>query len=284
MNALYKTVGISKQAVIQYENRQNIFDKNCSDLFLEAEELRREHPGCGVEKMYFTLKPAFIGRDRCVEMLMESGFRLKHKKNYRRTTYSSSVYYPNLIQGMNVFSPQTIWQSDITYIEVGNRFYYAVFIIDVYTKLIVGHQVSDNMRATANMKALEMGVMNFGYPEYHHSDRGAQYIYKKYIEKLEQNQVKISMALSAQDNAYAERINQTIKNEYLYYWKPKNYIELQRMVKKAVFNYNNKRVHNNLKMMTPIEFYTKWKGNLIEKPTITIFDYREIQKKGIHTD
>lgn len=284
MNALYRTVGISKQAVNQYENRQRIFDEKCSNLLLEVEELRREHPGCGVEKMYFTLKPDFIGRDRCIEMLMESGFRLKHKKNYRRTTYSTSIYYPNLIQGLVVRSPQTIWQSDITYIEVDSRFYYAVFIIDVYTKIIVGYKVSDNMRATVNMKALEMGVKGFGYPEYHHSDRGAQYIYKKYIEKLEQNGTKISMALSAQDNAYAERINQTIKDEYLYHWKPQNYIELQRMVKKAVYNYNNKRVHNHLNKMKPMEFYTKWKDNLIEKPIITIFDYREVQKQKILTD
>lgn len=284
MNALYKTVGISKQAVIQYENRQNIFDENCGNLISEAEELRKEHPGCGVEKIYFTLKPDFIGRDRCIEMLMESGFRLRHKKNYRRTTFSTSIYYPNLIQGMEVFSPQTIWQSDITYIEVENRFYYAVFIIDVYTKIIVGYKVSDNMRATANMKALEMGIKNFGCPKHHHSDRGGQYIYKKYVEKLEENDVKISMALSAQDNAYAERINQTIKNEYLYYWKPENFVELQKMVKKAVFNYNNKRVHNHLSKMTPMEFYTKWKDNLIAKPIITIFDYREVQKKRILTD
>lgn len=276
MNALYRTVGISKQAVMQYENRQRIFDQKCSNLLLEVEELRKEHPGCGVEKTYFTLKPDFIGRDRCIEMLMEAGFRLKHKKNYHRTTYSTSVYYPNLIQGLRVISPQTIWQSDITYIEVDRRFYYAVFIVDIYTKIIVGYKVSDHMRATANMNALEMGVKSFGYPKYHHSDRGAQYIYKKYVEKLEKNGTKISMALSAQDNAYAERINQTIKNEYLYYWKPRNYIELQRMVKKAVFHYNNKRAHNHLNKMKPMEFYTKWKDNLIEKPLITIFDYREV--------
>lgn len=284
MNALYQTVGISKQAVNQLEKRQRVFDEKCSDLLLEAEELRKEHPGCGVEKIYFTLKPHFIGRDRCIEMLMESGFRLKHKKNYRRTTYSTAIYYPNLIQGMTVFAPQTIWQSDITYIEVDRRFYYAVFIIDVYTKIIVGYKVSDNMRATANMKALEMGVRDFGYPKYHHSDRGAQYIFKKYIEKLELNGAKISMALSAQDNAYAERINQTIKNEYLEYWKPSNFTELQRMVKKAVFHYNNKRNHDHLNKMKPMEFYKNWKENLIDKPTITIFDYREVQKKKMLTD
>lgn len=55
------------------------------------------------------------------------------------------------------------------------------------------------------------------------------------------------MAQSAQDNAYAERINNTIKNEYLIYWKQTNFEELKRQVDKAVFNYNNKRLHNNLK-------------------------------------
>ena len=49
-----------------------------------------------------------------------------------------SIYYPNLIKGMEVNSPSTIWQSDITYIYVDDKFYYAVFIIDVYTKKIVG--------------------------------------------------------------------------------------------------------------------------------------------------
>ena len=62
MNMLYRTIGVSKQAVYQYARRQLIFDSKLSDLMTEAEELRQEHPGCGVEKMYDTLKPDFIGR------------------------------------------------------------------------------------------------------------------------------------------------------------------------------------------------------------------------------
>ncbi len=86
MNKLYKTIGVSKQAVYQYAKRQLIFDTNVSNLVTEAEELRYEHPGCGVEKMYDTLKPDFIGRDRFVDTMMELGFRVKRKKNYKRTT------------------------------------------------------------------------------------------------------------------------------------------------------------------------------------------------------
>jgi putative transposase len=273
MNKLYKTIGVSKQAVYQYAKRQLIFDTNVSNLVTEAEELRYEHPGCGVEKMYDTLKPDFIGRDRFVDTMMDLGFRVKRRKNYKRTTISSKIYYPNLIKGMEVNRPSQIWQSDITYIPVGGKHYYAVFIIDVYTKKIVGYQVSDHMRATANVQALQMALSKHPPPEVHHSDRGSQYIYKDYISLLKKQGSQISMALSAQDNAYAERINRTIKEEYIDHWKPKTFSELKRFVKKAVIQYNVRRPHNNLEKRSPIEFEKQWstmKDN--NKPKLTIFN------------
>jgi len=151
MNQLYKVVGVSKQAVQQYAKRQLMFDQKVSNLLLEAQDLRRVHPGCGVEKMYNTLKPDFIGRDRFIDLFMELWFRLKTKKNYRRTNYSFSLNYPNLIQGLKIRTPSMVWQSDITYIRIGEQFYYAVFIIDVYTKKIVGYSVADHKRARANI-------------------------------------------------------------------------------------------------------------------------------------
>ena len=171
MNQLYRTIGISKQAVHQYAKRQAVFDEKVMGLVMEADQLREDHPGCGVEKMYDTLRPDFMGRDRFVETFMELGYRLKRKKNFRRTTFSSHVSYPNLIKGMEVNAPSIVWQSDITYVRVGEKFYYAVFIIDVYTKKIVGHQVSDHMRASANIKALQMALKSTNAPQVHHSDR-----------------------------------------------------------------------------------------------------------------
>ena len=280
---MYNVLNISKQAVNQYQRRQTNFDQKMNHLLLEAEELRTEHPGCGVEKMYHTLKPNFIGRDRFVETFMELGFRIKRNKNYKRTTFASKVYYPNLIQSMSVYAPSMIWQSDITYIYVGERFYYAVFIIDVYTKKIVGYEVSNHMRGTANMNALQMALNDNDAPMIHHSDRGAQYIYGQYIKLLKDNASQISMALSAQDNAYAERINKTIKEEYLDYWKPKTFEELKKCLDKAVNHYNNKRPHNNLGKKTPIEFENKWhKKGSESKPIFTIFDYDKLIKTGQH--
>jgi transposase InsO family protein len=207
MNQLYQTIGTTKQAVHQYAKRQTVFNQKIANLVIEADDLREAHPGCGLEKMYETLRPDFIGRDRFIEAFMELGYRLKRKKNYRRATYSTKKYYSNLIKGMIVSKPSVIWQSDITYIHAGNRFYYAVFIIDVYTKKIVGYTVSDHMRAVANIKALKMALKDNQAPEIHHSDRGSQYIYNGYIALLKANGCEISMANTAQDNAYAERIN-----------------------------------------------------------------------------
>ena len=254
MNQLYKTIGISKQAVYQYAKRQAVFDHKISSLVVEADSLRRDFPGCGVEKMYDILQPDFIGRDRFVETMMSLGYRLKIKKNYKKTTIASKVYYPNLIKGMKVDKPSTIWQSDITYILINGKHYYAVFIIDVYTKKIVGYAVSDHMRATANVKALKMALKQHPPPKIHHSDRGSQYIYKDYISLLENNGCQISMALSAQDNAYAERINRTIKRDYIDRWRIKTFEELKKKMKKAVDNYNNVRTHNSIDKKTPVEF------------------------------
>lgn len=273
LNQLYQVVGISKQAVSQYQKRQAVFDSKLLQLITEADELRAEHPGCGVEKMYYTLAPDFIGRDRFIETMMQLGYRLQRKKNYKRTTIASKLYYPNLIKGMQVKAPNTIWQSDITYIPIGDRHYYAVFIMDVYTKEIVGYSITDHMRASANVSALQRAFKKHKVPKIHHSDRGSQYTYKGYTNLLKENDVQISMATTAQDNAYAERINRTIKEEYLEYWKPKSFSQLKYYITKSVKNYNTKRKHNHLGRMTPEKFRTNF--SLLtsqQRKTITIFN------------
>ena len=257
MNMLYQTIGITKQAVQQHQVRQCIFESNMVILLAEFESLRKSQPGCGLEKAYYTLQPKFIGRDNFIEVFRTLGYKINKKINYHRTTYSVPSNYPNLITGILVNSPSMVWQSDITYIKIGDNFYYAVFIIDVYTKKIVGYSVSDNMRAEANVKAFNMALVEHKAPKIHHSDHGSQYIYSKYVELLKENKCKISMSKSAQENAYAERINRTIKEEFIIPMYIKDFKELQTKMKEIVWYYNNKRIHLNLKRLTPVEFEQK---------------------------
>ena len=258
MKAIYKIAGISKQAAHKYFKHEDALSGKLSVLLIEADELRREHPGCGVEKMYETLKPDWLGRDKFIGLFMQYGYRVRIQKNYQRTTIPVHSQYKNLIQGLMVQDRNIVWQTDITYYRVMDKYYYIVFIIDIYTKVILGYKASDNQRAEANLLALIMALKNCNgsiVKLIHHSDRGSQYIYAKYIELLTSKGIMISMGEKAQDNAYAERINGTIKNEYLKYWEINSYEDLKKNLDRAVNHYNNKRKHNELPgRMSPMEF------------------------------
>jgi putative transposase len=269
MRDIYKIAEMSKQGFHQQEQRDQLFNERLSRLIIEVDELRQEHPGCGVEKMYDTLLPGWIGRDRFVNIFLQLGYRVKSIKNYTRTTFPSCYKYPNLIEGLLLWDKNQLWQSDITYFRVGANYCYIVFIIDAYTKQILGYQASNHLRAEANMLALKMAIKNCGKNVkglIHHSDRGSQYGEKAYTKFLEDSGCHISMGLIAQENAYAERINGTIKNEYLDYWIINDLQTLKKMLARAVNHYNNKRIHRSLpKRSTP---------NGFEKDILTLYSQK----------
>lgn len=256
---MYRLLGISKQAVYQSKQRQIKFDLELMELVYQADQIRTAHPGCGVEKLYWILKPEYMGRDKFCEIFMDLGYRVRHIKNYVRTTIPTHLNYPNLIENTVVRAPYRIIQSDITYFHLAGEFYYLVFIIDVYTREILGYHVGDSLRAECNVKALKMALRNIPTKEYskliHHSDRRSQYGSNIYIRLLKSKNIKVSMGYIAQDNAYVERVNGTIKNEYLNHWFIKDFKDLKRLTTKAVKHYNSQRVHLAFKnQYSPIEF------------------------------
>lgn len=239
-----------------------MFDRELADLVTQADALKAEHPGCGVEKMYYTLNPRTMGRDKFCEIFMSLGYGVVQVKNHRKTTVAGHINYPNLIEGMVVTRPHQVVQSDITYFDLQGTFYYIVFIVDVYTKVILGHHVSSNMRTESNLKALRMALKRMKFKSagsVHHSDRGGQYGSRQYRKELESNGIRISMGLKATDNAYAERVNGVIKNEYLHRWVIRDEKDLIHKTRKAVNHYNNERKHRGLKMKhTPSEIENTW--------------------------
>lgn len=240
--------------------------------------------------MYYTLQPKYLGRDKFCEIFMELGYRVKKIKNYVRTTIPTHLNYQNLIQGMEVTRPFQVVQSDITYYNLNGKHFYIVFIIDVYTREIIGWQVGDNMRAELNLQALKLALKNAaksGYKiEIHHSDRGGQYGSNIYTKELNNNGIQISMGLTAMDNAYAERINGTIKNEYLKRWKINDLEDLKKSLVKAVNHYNERRNHNALDFISEGRKYSplKFKESLVnlnaqERPRMIIYAEGNVKMK-----
>lgn len=263
MNQFYKAIGTTKQAVHQEHARQIAFEIQLNELILMMDLLRTEHPGCGLRKAYDTLRPSFLGRDRFVNMFMDLGYRVRLSKNYIKTTVPGVYRCHNLIEGMIVDKVNKVVQSDITYILVNGLYYYAIFILDVFSKRITGYQVSDHMRAEANIKALKQLIKLRGKAAMknliHHSDRGSQYGSNRYLEILHDMGCQVSMADTAQKNAYAERINGIIKNEYLAYWSIPDFTTLKRKMKQAVNHYNYQRIHRSLPAkLSPVSFEQQW--------------------------
>lgn len=271
LNALYRAAGLSKQAAHQARARHARLDAEIEGLVVAMDELRAVHPGCGLEKAYYTLRPDFLGRDRFIGLFQGLGYACKRTPNRTRTTIPGVRRFENCIEGRGFDGPCQLWQSDLTYIDLGDRFAYVVFLIDVYTKVVVGYQVSGHMRADANMRALNGAIARYGAPRIHHSDRGSQYGSRAYLGLLETHGVAVSMGQTAIENAYAERINGTIKNEYLAYRTIRTLPGLRREVSRAVAHYNEHRLHNHLGRQTPLGFLGRYASlALSDRPVVQI--------------
>lgn len=277
MKELYPVAGISKQALHQ-SNRQWLQSQaDEQKLFEKAHEIRKEHPGVGCRKMALQLRLQGWGRDKIEHVLLENGYRLKRRRRYMKTTTRQQLYrFPNLIEGLELNGMNQVIQTDITYYPVKSRFYYLTFIIDVYSRRITGFAVSKTLEAEANIRALKM-MLRLRKSDslaglIHHSDHGSQYIEKRYLELLNKNHIRISMCDYAWQNPYAERINQTIKDEYLYKWKINNYPMLKKTVSRAVKHYNTKRTHKELNEMSPINFENKyWQTTATNRPKMKLY-------------
>ncbi len=199
------------------------------------------------------------GRDKIEQLLLSNGYRISQPPNYIRTTRARhELYYPNLIEGLELNNINQAIQTDITYYKVADKVYYMVFLIDIYSRRITGFAVNKTLEAEGNIKAINRMLATKKNESLidmiHHSDKGSQYIDKKYLNILQHNKMQISMCSQAWENAYTERINRTIKEEYLNRWDIKDFSSLSRLVKKAVHHYNNKRRHQSLQWQTPVQF------------------------------
>ena len=259
MKDVYEVAGISKQAVHQHRIREVQGAYKMKEIFEQANKIRMIHPGAGCRKMAMDMVCKGWGRDKIENLLLGNGYRLYYPPNYTRTTHSQhELYFPNLIEGLELTNINEVVQTDITYYRVADKFYYLVFIIDIYSRRIVGYAASKTLEATGNIKALKKMIETRKHDclnnMIHHSDKGSQYIDKEYLKILDGKNIRISMCNEAWENAYSERVNRTIKEEYLDRWEIKDFVTLSRSLKIAVNHYNQNRRHKSLNWQTPIQF------------------------------
>lgn len=253
-------MGTSKQCFHQYYNRLLASLQQEAYLTKLIQEIRQDHPTMGCRDMYFKIAPSNFGRDAFEEFCRQNGFMSKQVKNQRRTTDSCGVKrFENLTENLKLTGADQLWVSDITYFEADNRFYYLTFVKDAFTKRLIGHSTSMRLYTEdTTLVALKMAIKTRQKDNLmgliFHSDGGGQYYDKAFLELTQRYKIKNSMCKYAWENPFAERINGTIKNNYLKHWNIKTFPELVKSVDRAVKLYNRDKPHKSLHRLTPIEF------------------------------
>jgi len=244
---------------VRYAHRKSA-DTKVVGLVKEEREMQ---PRVGTRKLQKHLKGAFhelhlkVGRDRLFDILRENYLLVTRKKASFKTTNSYHHFYKynNLIKDVKITAPNQVWVSDITYIRTVRGFCYLALITDLYSRKVVGYDVSDSLELAGCLRALKSAFRKAkpGSNLIHHSDRGIQYCSKQYVTQLLKRKVKISMTEEnhCYENAVAERVNGILKDEFYLDQCFVNTHNAKVATKNAIDIYNNKRLHLSLGYKTP---------------------------------
>lgn len=226
-------------------------------------EIRTEQPRVGVRKIHIMLflTGLVFGRDALFTLLGKHGLLIKPRKNYHRTTQSNHRYrkYKNLIKNREVKSANEVFVADLTYIKLEAGHCYLSLITDLYSRKIVGWNLSEGLDLESSEIALKMAlsqVKDFS-KLIHHSDRGTQYCSPRYVKHLESRGARMSMTeeLHVYENAVAERVNGILKNEFIRVRELSSFRQAYKVISRAIETYNEKRLHTALNYKTPSECY-----------------------------
>ena len=165
-------------------------------------------------------------------------------------------------------APNRLWVADLTYVKTHTGWTYVAFIIDVFSRAIVGWQASTSLRSDLAIDALEMAIYSRNHRDLssliHHSDRGVQYLSIRYSERLGEAAIVASVGSKGDsyDNALAESFNGLYKTELIHRKGPWRNVE---HVEWATLNYvdwfNNRRIHESLDYVPPVEFEAHYYGS-----------------------
>jgi len=254
---------LKRDAFYKYQKRFKQRKAVVGQVLELVKQERKEQPRVGTRKLHNALFEGFhnanlkIGRDSLFDILRENNMLVKRKRAYAKTTNSYHHFhkYSNLIKEMEITRPNQVWVSDITYIRTVKGFCYLALITDLYSRKIIGYDISDSLELTGCLRALKKALWHARPAAglIHHSDRGVQYCSHMYVNELKKRGIKISMTEEnhCYENAVAERVNGILKDEFYLDQCFFSTMHAKKATKSAIKIYNNKRLHLSLGYKTP---------------------------------
>jgi putative transposase len=204
-----------------------------------------------------------VGRDRVARLMSALGLVGATRERSIRTTKPADISARPADLVERIFAsaaPNRLWVADLTYVWTVGGFCYTAFVIDVFSRRIVGWRTASSMRTDLALDALEMAIYARGHDLaglVHHSDRGVQYLAIRYTERLAEAGVVNSVGSKGDsyDNALAESVNSLYKAELIRRhgtWRTTDEVELATAV--WVSWWNQSRLHSACGDIPPAEF------------------------------
>jgi putative transposase len=263
VSLLCKIVGVSKSGYYAWKSRAP--SKRSREDAVLTEKIRevyqRSRETYGYPRVHAELRALGVrcGRRRVARLMRRAGLRGCMRARKKRTTRRDprAVPAPDLVKrDFHATAPDRLWTADITYLKTDEGFLYLAFVLDVYSRRIVGWSMATHLRTELVVDALEMAVWRRKPAAglVHHSDRGVQYTALSFGKRLEEAGIVPSMgrAGSALDNAVSESFVSTLKCELVH----RRRFPTREAARSAVFEYlevfyNRRRLHSSLGYLSP---------------------------------
>jgi putative transposase len=221
------------------------------------DELYTASPFYGSRKIAFLLRPEFgVSRPTVQAYMREMGiFAVVPGPNTSQLAPEHQIY-PYLLRNVTAEHPNHIWGIDITYIRLAQGWLYLTAVLDWYSRYVISWALSQTLEMDFVLTAVDNALVQ-AKPEIWNSDQGSHFTSPKYLERLQGEEIKISMdgRGRARDNIFTERLWRTIKYEEVYlheYVSPK---EAYRQLANYIRFYNFERPHQALDYLTPAQVY-----------------------------
>jgi putative transposase len=263
-----RTLGVSRSAYYQRATGQRsaraVADERLVTVIRQVHEENFEAYGYRKLQLALRRRGVDVGRDRVKRLMRQHGIQGAKRRGKRWKTTTPNPHAgrrPDLVErDFTASRPDELYVADLTYLRCWEGLVFLAFVIDVFSRRVVGWQLAGHMRASLVCDALRMAVSTRARGAdvalVHHSDRGSQYTSFEFTQVLDDHHVLQSVGSvgDAYDNALAESFVDTIKTELIRdrVWRTRDQLEL------AIVEYlgwfNDARLHESLGDLTPSEF------------------------------
>ena len=275
-------LSIRSQCELLQVHRSSVYRVPCKEEDMELLNLIYEiyikYPMYGYRRIKVLLERyGYILNHKTVSRIMKRlGIKAIYQKPRTSINGNKNYKYPYLLKSLKIDSPNKVWQVDITYMKVTSGYMYISAIIDVYSRRILSHRISNSLCKESVLLTLEDALLMYPEPEIINTDQGCQFTSEDWIMELKKRGIKISMTGQGRccDNVYIERLWRSMKYEgsYLYVWETVK--DLKKNIPLWVKWYNEERPHQSIDYMTPSDKYDNGnmrKGNQLQTGSLMAY-------------